>query len=312
MKTTIRQALNINTKTLSDNCQENPHLDAELILSAVLKKSREFLLTHPERKLTPNQAKKFEMLIKKRLSGLPVAYLIGHKSFYGLDFLVNKNVLVPRPETEMMVDLITRNSQLVTHNARTTIVDVGTGSGCIIVSIVKQLQNISAQGGFALGGQFLATDVSPAALLIARKNAKQHGVNKHIKFLRGDLLLPVLSYKNFQSKIKNQKPEIIITANLPYLTPTQIKNSPSIKHEPKIALSAGPDGLKYYRQLFMQIRQMLNVKYQMSIFCEIDPSQSAKIKQLAKRELPKHKFEIKKDLAGYDRLAVIKINYNSI
>ncbi|OGF27519.1 hypothetical protein A2303_01495 [Candidatus Falkowbacteria bacterium RIFOXYB2_FULL_47_14] len=246
------------------------------------------------------------MLIKKRLSGLPVAYLIGHKSFYGLDFIVNKNTLVPRPETEMMVDLTTRYSQLITRNEQMLMVDVGTGSGCIIISLAKQILSRFPTP------DFIATDISPEALAVARKNAKQHGVNKQIKFLRGNLLLPVLSDKNFQSKIKNQKPKIIITANLPYLTPTQIKNSPSIKHEPKIALSAGPDGLKYYRQLFMQIRQMLNVKYQMSIFCEIDPSQSAKIKQLAKRELPKHKFEIKKDLAGYDRLAVIKINYNSI
>ena len=299
---TIRQALNKNIKFLSDKDCGSAHLDAEILLAAVLKKPREFLFTHPERILSAGQNKKYEIFIKKRRAGMPVAYLIGHKSFYGLDFLVSKNVLVPRPETEMMVNEIL-NFKFQISNAKTIFIDIGTGSGCIIVSIVKSLQNKQ----FPISNfQFLATDISSAALLIARKNAKLHKAEKHIKFLRGDLLLPVLSDKNFQSKIKNQKPEIIITANLPYLTPAQIKNSPSIKYEPKLALTAGSDGLKYYRQLFKQIKKITSYGLRVTSLCEIDPGQTKKIKQLAKNELPKHKLEIKKDLAGYDRLLMIK------
>lgn len=301
----ISQVLNKGLKLLKKNGSENPHLDAELILAAVLKKPREFLFAHPEHELSALQNKKFEMLIKKRLTGVPVAYLIGHKSFYGLDFIVNKDTLVPRPETEIMVDLVTPQSRFAAtgqahnDNTKTIIADIGTGSGCIIISTAKKLISRHPKlGSF----NFLATDISPEALAIARKNAKIHGVDKRIKFFRGNLLEPIIKSRHIKPTAR-----IIITANLPYLTPAQIKNSPSIKHEPKLALSAGPDGLKYYRRLFSQIRQMSKVKGQRSILCEIDPSQTKKIKQLAHNELPEHKLEIKKDLAGHDRLVVITI-----
>ncbi|MFH0891956.1 MAG: peptide chain release factor N(5)-glutamine methyltransferase [Candidatus Falkowbacteria bacterium] len=293
----ISQILNKNIKLLEKNGSENPHLDAELILSAVLKKPREFLFAHPEHELSAAQNKKFATLIKKRLKGVPVAYLIGHKSFYGLDFIVNKDTLVPRPETEMMVDEMS-NYECRMSNTETIFIDVGTGSGCIIISLAKKLNNTY--------NKFIAIDISAKALTVARQNAKIHGVDKQIKLFRGNLLEPIM-----KSRRLKHAPRIIITANLPYLTPAQIKSSPSIKHEPKLALAAGPDGLKYYRELFSQIRKLTSqgsrFKGQMSIACEIDPSQTRKIKQLAKNELPTHEIEIKKDLAGYDRLTIIKI-----
>ncbi len=114
------------------------------------------------------------------------------------------------------------------------------------------------------------------------------------------MLKPIL--KNSKFVIRNSK--LIILANLPYLTPNQIKNSPSIKHEPKLALSAGSDGLKYYRQLFKQLRALRVKGYTL---CEIDPNQTAKIEQLVKHELPGAMLQIKKDLSGLNRLAIIKI-----
>jgi len=259
-----------------------PIFEIELILAHVLKKPREYIIAHPEHELTKLQIANCKLQIAKRLKGLPIAYITGHKEFYGLDFFVNKNVLIPRPETEFMVDEALR---LATHSSQPiTLIDVGTGSGCIVITLAKNLSN----------SKFIGIDISSQALLVARKNAKFHSVNKKIKFLRGSLLSPL--------KIQNSK--LIILANLPYLTPSQIKDSPTIKYEPKSALSAGSDGLKYYRQLFKRIKDLRDAH----VLCEIDPGQTKKIKQLVKCELPEAAFQIKKDLSGLNRLVVISIN----
>lgn len=257
--------------------------DIELILAYVLKKSREFIIAHPEHKLTKLQITNSKLLIKKRLKGLPIAYITGHKEFYGLDFKVNKNVLIPRPETELMVD-----ETLKITNGKTIIADIGTGSGCIIITLAGLIKNCKLFG----------MDISEKALAVAKQNAKVRNVYKKIKFLKGDLLEPILKNKKFV--IGNSS--LVILANLPYLTPTQIKNSPTIKYEPKSALTAGSDGLKYYRQLFKQIKMLRNVSYAL---CEIDPNQTLKIKKLIKRELPETTIKIKKDLAGLNRLVII-------
>ena len=116
---------------------KNPHIEAEILLSHVLKKPRECLLAHEEKKLTKTQISNIQYLISKRLEGIPIAYIVGYKYFYGLKFKVNKRVLIPRPETELMVEETLKH---VTHNTKyITIIDIGTGSGCIIISIIKQL-----------------------------------------------------------------------------------------------------------------------------------------------------------------------------
>ena len=271
---------------MSEKTKLNP-LDIELILAYVLKKSREFIITHPEYKLIKNQELKCKKLITQRKNYVPIAYLTGRKEFYGLNFKVNKNVLIPRPETELMVD---ETLKLATHNTKhETIVDVGTGSGCIIITLAKLIKNCKLFG----------IDISENALKVARHNSKLNNVNKKIKFLKGNLLKPILD-----SKLVIRNSKLIIVANLPYLTPTQIKKSPSIKHEPKLALTAGPDGLKYYRQLFKQIKTLHTIGY---VLCEIDPDQTTKIKQLIKLELPKASYQIKKDLSGLNRLVIISI-----
>ncbi|MDD4271785.1 MAG: peptide chain release factor N(5)-glutamine methyltransferase [Patescibacteria group bacterium] len=283
---TIAQALKLAAKKLSAREINLPHLEAEILLSEIIKKPREFLITHDEFKLSARQIMKFKSKISRRLKAEPIAYLTGHKEFYGLDFKVNKNVLIPRPETESMVEeaikLVTRSSQPV------ALVDVGTGSGCIAITLARLTKQ-----------KLIAIDISKKALRVARKNAISNNVNKNIKFIKGNLLLPILNSKFL---IRNSR--LIIIANLPYLTPAQIKNSPSIKYEPKLALSAGPDGLKYYRQLFKQIKSLSAADYAL---CEFDPRQTSKIKQLIKRELPETSCQIKKDLSGLNRLAIIEI-----
>ena len=305
---------------------KNPHLETEILLSNILKKPREFIFTHPETQLTKSQITNFKFQITERIKGKPLAYITGYKEFYGFDFRINKNVLIPRPETELMVE---ETLKRITRNAKhITLIDVGTGSGCIIITLAKLLTNsklpISPQPNKFSAGQanfkFLATDISQSALTIARQNAKLHKVNKKIKFLRGNLLEPIIQSPKLlitnyhrlggspptKNYIKKWRGQLLITANLPYLTPAQIKNSPTIQYEPKIALTAGADGLKYYRQLFIQAKK-LSLK-NITILCEIDHSQTNKIRQIIKKELPKINLEIKKDLKGHNRLIILLRN----
>jgi len=293
---TISQALkSAITKLAASNITDDiPRLEAEILLSNIFKKPREFLLTHDECELTKSQITNYKLLIKKRLKHMPIAYLTGEKEFYGLKFKVNKNVLIPRPETELMVEealkLAARSPQPV------TLIDVGTGSGCLIITLAKQITS----------GKFFAIDVSAKALSLAKQNSRTHNVHKNIKFLKGNLLKPVL--KNWKSEIAcpgstTRNWRLVILANLPYLAPTQIKKSFTIKCEPKIALNGGKDGLDLYRKLAGQIKKMTGVK--ITLLCEIGQLQAEAIKKIFSFA---QKLQIKKDLSGLNRLVIITIS----
>ena len=301
----IVQALKFAIDKLSaNNIINNPRFEAEILLSDILKKPREFLLAYGEYKLTKSQIKNYKLQIAKRLKNMPIAYIIGEKEFYGLKFKVNKNVLIPRPETELMIEealkLINKN------NLRcATVIDIGTGSGCVIIAFAKQIINLKLK---ISNFKFLAIDISKKVLIAAKQNSKIHDVNKNIKFLCGNLLEPLLN----KSKIINPKSKIIILANLPYLTLTQIKNSLTIKHEPRLALFGGKNGLELYEKLFQQINYLIqNTKYKIQnplfALCEIDPRQTNRIKRLVKKYLPQAKLRIKKDLLGLNRIAFIAL-----
>jgi release factor glutamine methyltransferase len=286
----IKSAVFLSYNQLNNNKIKSPHLEAEILLSHVLNKPREYILAYPEYELNKQQKQKFRSLIKKRLAGYPLAYLIGAKAFYGLNFFVNKNVLIPRPETELMIDQVREIAK--NTKQKYTFVDVGTGSGCIIITLAKLLNPST----------FYGIDISEKALNIAKKNAKINNI-KNVKFIQGNLLKP---FVNTKFVIRNTK--FVILANLPYLTPKQTINSPSIQHEPKLALVAGQDGLKYYRQLLQQItKNNLNFNY---LLLEIDPLQKISISRLLKSALPEASWQIKKDLKGHSRLVVIKKNAN--
>jgi release factor glutamine methyltransferase len=296
---TIAQALKFATAKLNNKKIKIPHLEAEILLSEILKKTREFLLAHGEKKITTGQISKLKLQISQRLKGRPVAYLTGHKEFYGLDFKVNKDVLIPRPETELMIE---ETLKIITHISQPmTITDIGTGSGCIIITLAKLLNKESKTANYKLWG----IDISKKALIVAGQNAKTHLVAKNIKFKRGNLLEPIL--KNNKSAVSRQP--VIILANLPYVW-KKWKNNTSVdsiglKFEPKIALYTGKNGLELYEKLFKQMKKIRIAGYAL---CEIDPRQTAEIKQLIKRELPQSKLQIKKDLSGLNRLAIIKIS----
>jgi len=324
----IREILRAAAKKLKQAKIKNPSLETEILLSFILKKRREYILTHLERKLTKNQTGKYFKLLEGRIKGEPVAYLTGHKEFYGLDFMVNKNVLVPRPETELMVDealhLISQISYRKSHisyppslanpeysgGAGISLIDIGTGSGCIIITLSKILESklpTLPTGRQVTNYQLLATDISKSALTIASKNAKLHKVDKKIKFIHGNLLSPLI--RNSKILIPNSK--VIILANLPYVW-RKWKNNPSrdaicLKFEPKIALFTGENGLQVYKKLFKQIIK-LQKRHKVNITCllEFDPRQTVLVKKLIKQYFSKAELQIKKDLAGRNRLIIIK------
>jgi release factor glutamine methyltransferase len=289
---TIKQALTWAIEILKKNKIISPALDAEILLSFVIKKPKEFLYAHSEKKLTVAQILKFKKLIARRAQHEPIAYITGHKYFYGLDFFVDKNILIPRPETELLVEE-TLKSKI--SNLKSVIVDVGTGSGAIAGALAKNLPKT----------KIFATEISPGAAKMAQKNIKHH--KAAITLLRGDLLKPFL--KNLKSKILNLK-SLIVVANLPYLTTSQWqKTQPEIKkYEPRLALDGGKDGLKYYKQLLQQIK-LLVTRRSLSVtsLFEIDPSETKRITKIIRHDFSASKIEIKKDLAGRDRVVIIKI-----
>ncbi|MCX6778734.1 MAG: peptide chain release factor N(5)-glutamine methyltransferase [Candidatus Magasanikbacteria bacterium] len=269
-------------------------LDSEVLLAMILKKSKEFLYTYPEHNLTATQLTKFKKLINQRAKGAPIAYLLGYKEFFGLNFIVNKNVLIPRPDTELLVEEVTGQIKKTEGNKKIILIDAGTGSGCIPVVIGKR--SFDSVLRTPLRMTILATDISASALTVARHNAQKNKVK--IKFFQGNLLEPL-------SKIlyKNSKAQIFITANLPYLTTKQMKEK-TIQKEPRLALYGGKDGLELYQKLLQQIQNLKLTPA--TIFLEIDPSQKQKILTLIKKILPNAKAEIKKDLAKKNRLVIIK------
>lgn len=160
----------------------SPALDAEVILSFIIGKSREYLYAHPEKRISKKENDKFKKLINRRKKYEPIAYIIGRREFYGLSFKVNKNVLIPRPETELIIDEalgIARSSDTL------TLIDIGTGSGCIPIAITK---NLIHKYSHKYVNQIFGIDISHEALKVAKKNARINGVDKYIKFLQGDLL----------------------------------------------------------------------------------------------------------------------------
>jgi release factor glutamine methyltransferase len=266
--------------------------EQEMLLSHILKKTREHVLTHPEIGLDKNQLAKYKELSARRLKNEPMAYILGHKGFYGLDFKVNRYTLIPRPETELLVEEIIKfkpNDE--------TIIDIGTGSGNIIISLAKNIQNKN---------KFYGIDISEKALKIAKLNSKKNKVGKKIKFIESDLLSYFLKNKN---ALKNKK--IILVANLPYLSKNIYEHTPPDvkKYEPKSALISERDGLGHYKKLLKQLEQLIKNFYMFRVTCymEFSPEQKTKMIRLIKQYFPKSEIEFKKDLAQKWRMLIVKI-----
>jgi len=279
-------------KKMEFSYSQLPYSEITLILAHILKKSREFVLAHPEIRLNKRQKTEFDELAKRRMSHEPMAYILGNKEFYGLDFRVTKDTLIPRPETELMVENI-----INLKPKSSVIVDLGTGSGNIIISLAKNIKEKN---------NYIAVDTSPKSLSVAKRNAEKNNVSSKIKFIRSDLL----KNKKLLNELKNKN--LIIAANLPYLS-EKIYNStaPDVKNfEPKSALLSGKDGLDHYRKLFQQIKIILDSRSLSTVRCflEISPEQKTAINGEIKKYLPDSKAKFHKDLSGRWRMAEIELN----
>ncbi len=274
----------------------NAYKESEFLLLLALNRSQAWLYVNKNLKLSFKKRKKINYFVKKRLQGLPLAYIAGYQEFYGIKFFVNKNVLIPRPETELIVEEVLKKAKKNTPNC---IVDIGTGSGAIIVSLAKKIKKPKIK--------FWGTDISAKALYVARKNAGFAGVNQKITFSKGDLLKPIFQKTFFNRCLQKENSYLIITANLPYLSFQEYKAEKSIAFEPSLALVAGKDGLKIYKDFFKQAEKLKKIfkNKKITLIIEFNPSQTNKLKKIIIKRLPLAKLEIKKDLAGLKRLMVI-------
>lgn len=279
---TIKAALRRAREQLKEQGIETPALDAEVLLSHVAGLDRTGLYREWERPLSVKEETQFFALTGRRLSGEPVAYLTGSKEFMGLDFMVNPSVLIPRPETELLVE-----TALKLLPPSPTVIDVGTGSGAIAVSLAYLIPDAIVY----------ATDRSPEALDVARFNAAGHGVGDRVSFSRGDLLKPLAGCVPAGGVD-------LIAANLPYIAKDDLPGLPwEVRlFEPSIALDGGADGLELYRCLIPAAVGFL--KRGGYILMEIGCNQGREAANLLK--LPAWEADVLKDLAGLDRLVAAR------
>jgi len=262
-------------------------IESDLLLAHVIKQPKDFLYMHSTKEVTQIQLQKFKGLCDKRLSGMPIAYILGYKYFYGLKFKVNRNVLIPRPESEWLVDTakkITRKniSKKLQSLKKFKILDVGTGSGCIAISIA---QNIASKKV-----HIYASDISMKALTVAEHNARAHKVN--VQFSQSDLFI------NVKGKFD------IIIANLPYVPLNDYKKFyANLKYEPQSALTDGGDDFVILKEFVAQARN--HITENGTILLEIDPKAMKELKPLIKSVFKGHKIKNIKDLQGLHRFIQI-------
>jgi release factor glutamine methyltransferase len=269
---TAGAALAAGRATLARAGIETAGLDAALLLGRLLGVERARLLAHPEWPLTADHEAAYAALLARRAAGEPLAYLTGEREFMGLTFAVDRRVLVPRPETELLVEAaLARPARLA--------VDVGVGSGAIAVSLAVARPEL----------RVIASDIDAGALAVARGNIARHGVGARVRLVRGALLDWLGA------------PIDLIAANLPYLRPDQA--NPSIAHEPAVALYAGPDGFALYRALLTQAPARLRPGGR--LLAEIDPAQAALALAEAARAAPGWPAEVRPDYAGRPRLLTL-------
>ncbi len=245
----IRDALQQGIASLNEAFVPSSELSAELLLIYVLGRNRTWLYTHSEDVILPDRLAEYLRLILRRASGIPTQYLTGNQEFWGLDFEVTPAVLIPRPETEHLVEVaLDRIGSRRSENLR--IADVGTGSGCIAVALAKELPN----------AQIVATDLSCAALDVGKRNAARHNVSDRIRFYEADLLR-FCSWTPLEPQPASYKSPVfdVIVSNPPYVATSE---KPGLQrevreHEPEVALFAGPTGVEIYPRLIEQAEARL-------------------------------------------------------
>ena len=279
-KTKIIEWLNKSASLLAER-SELASLEARVILCHVLDKSREWLVTHPDFELDNLQIDQANQMIGRILIGEPLPYLVGKQAFFGLDFKVTPDVLIPRPETELLIEECI--TWLESHPSKRKLADIGTGSGSIAITLADRFEDL----------QVTAIDISEKALNVARQNAELIKNKTQIEFIQNDLL------ENCSDRFD------VIAANLPYIPSEKLKSLAVSRHEPILALDGGIDGLDLIKRLLQQSRN--NLKPGGMIILEIEEGQSESVQNLVDKLLPGVEKSILIDLANHPRILKIMV-----
>lgn len=277
---TISQALKQSIETLQKT-SDTPNLDAQILLASTLDKPRAWVISHLEEQIVESELSKFQAGINAMERGTPLPYLVGKWEFFGMDFFITPDTLIPRPETELLVEHALEWFDKNPGHHITA--DIGTGSGCIAVALAKSTPDVT----------IIASDISRPALKIARKNSIYHEVEERIHILQSDLLPPI------SNKLD------LICANLPYIPSETLPALKVYGHEPELALNGGEDGLDFITKLFTRSRDYL--KPQAAILVEIDQSQAKKALSFAKKCFPDAEINLLRDLANFERMLKIQL-----
>ena len=279
---TIKELLNQAVIMLKNENIDAPKNKARMLLQATLKKSREYLMIYDNKEVENIDRDRYIKNVKRLILGEPLQYITGIQEFMKLNFLVTKDVLIPRPDTEILVEEVIRKAENIPNPV---ILDLCTGSGAIAVSLAKYIKNV----------HICAVDISSKALEIAKKNAELNGVKNNIEFIESNLF----------DKIKERKFDIIVT-NPPYIETETIKTlSKDVQSEPKIALDGGKDGLDFYRKIADSGSKYLN--RQGYICLEIGYNQRIAVRQILENKKRYVNINCIKDLCGNDRVITAQI-----
>ncbi len=272
---------------------DTPQLDAQVLLAHIVEKPRTWLLAHTSWVADLRAEKRLEKLIRRLEQGEPLPYVLGHWEFYGLDFHLTKDVLIPRPETELLVESAVewlRPPRGEEANGEDRMVaDIGTGSGCIAISLAKNVPGIHV----------LATDISQAAIKVAQSNAKRIKVLSQIQFLTCDIL------PERMESVPGIRPLDLLCANLPYIPTEMLHSLPVYGHEPTLALDGGADGLDPFRKLFRLVPDWMAPGGR--ILLEVEATRGAAVLSLAYDAFAAASLHLHQDLAGRDRLLEIQL-----
>ena len=265
----VLELLNKGSSELRQKKIASFRLDSEILLSKVLNKKREEILINLDQKICANHESKYNDFIKRRSHKEPVAYICKEKEFWSKNFFVNNNTLIPRPETELMIEKLVK----IFKDKKISILDIGTGSGCILISLLSELKNSKGVG----------IDISKNAVLIAKKNAKMHKMQDNTKFFNKSIA------GNFIQKFD------LIVSNPPYIMSKDIKNlnDDIKKYEPRIALDGGNDGLDLIKKVIYKTREILKINGMLAL--EVGNEQCKKVSKI----LIKNNFKIEHTIKDY-------------